>query len=283
MAPLAADLFAAAVVLRGIAFLVADRSVPWRGLLQVVPVVAALPLATAGLTDLLGAILPRQALLLEPPPPAAVLPLGLAFALPPALCAIGLFRQGRSRRAPLWLAGLASVLSLVAVREPLEFAWQAPVALVAPCMTLLLLALAVFGPGSFRSTWRAAFAPLSSLLAMLAVLTAEAWRRGAELSVNPNHGGHAGVSIAWVVVAAAWLASGFAIRSPVLRLCGLALFAVTLTKLTLVDLAALPVPFRILSFLGLGGALLGCGWLYNRFARRIEPTGATQPGQAPPS
>ena len=270
MAPLAGKLFAVAVVLRGFAFLAVDRTVPWTGIAQCVPVLGALPLATAGLLDLLGAPCPAHA---TPDQPTAALPLGLTFVLPPVLAAIWLHRTSPSRRAPLWISGIASVLALVAVKEAELPGWQAPVALVAPCTAACLLLLAIAGPGTLRGSLRAAFSPMSALSAMLVVLSAEAWRRGMPYAENPNFGGHAGLSICWVTVAACWLTSGFAIRSRVLRIAALLLFLLTSAKLALVDSALLPVPYRILSFLGLGAALMGCGWLYNRFGRRLEPAG----------
>lgn len=280
MAPLPGKLFAAAVVLRGIAFIAVDRSVPWVGLAQCIPVLGALPLATAGLIDLLGAVSPTAA---TPDQPIAPLPLGLTFVLPPALAAIWLRRTSPSRRAPLWLSGIASVLALVAAKEAELTGWQAPVALVAPCTAACLLLLTIAGPGTLRGSLRAAFSPMSALSAMLVVLSAEAWRRGMPFAENPNFGGHAGLSICWVAVAAAWLSAGFAIRSRVLRVAALLLFLLTSAKLALIDSALLPVPFRILSFLGLGAALMGCGWLYNRFGRQLDGPSdvAPNPGAHP--
>jgi uncharacterized membrane protein len=74
-----------------------------------------------------------------------------------------------------------------------------------------------------------------------------------------------GYSPALLLLALAWL--GFGIRSGArdLRLAGLALLTAVTLKVFLVDAAALDGLLRILSFLGLGIALIGIGWVYNRF------------------
>lgn len=74
-----------------------------------------------------------------------------------------------------------------------------------------------------------------------------------------------GYSAAFLLLALAWL--GFGIRSGArdLRLAGLALLTAVTLKVFLIDAAALDGLLRILSFLGLGVALIGIGWVYNRF------------------
>ena len=62
----------------------------------------------------------------------------------------------------------------------------------------------------------------------------------------------------------AWLAIGISRSSKLLRVAGLALLTAVTLKVFLVDAAALTGLLRILSFLGLGIALIGIGWAYGR-------------------
>ncbi len=71
-------------------------------------------------------------------------------------------------------------------------------------------------------------------------------------------------SAALLGLAIAWLARGMMAGSRLLRLAGLALLTVVTLKVFLIDAAALTGLLRILSFLGLGIALIGIGWAYGR-------------------
>jgi hypothetical protein len=73
-----------------------------------------------------------------------------------------------------------------------------------------------------------------------------------------------GVSVAWAVYAAALVALGFWRRSAPTRWTGLAVFALTLAKVFLVDIARLSAAHRIGSFLVLGVLLVGASFLYQR-------------------
>ena len=70
---------------------------------------------------------------------------------------------------------------------------------------------------------------------------------------------------ALLLLALAWLAFGIRSGARDLRLAGLALLTMVTLKVFLIDAAALGGLLRILSFLGLGIALIGIGWVYNRF------------------
>uniref|UniRef100_UPI003983A867 DUF2339 domain-containing protein n=1 Tax=Sphingorhabdus sp. TaxID=1902408 RepID=UPI003983A867 len=59
-----------------------------------------------------------------------------------------------------------------------------------------------------------------------------------------------------------------------LRLAGLLLLTLVTLKVFLVDAAALSGVLRILSFLGLGIALIGIGWAYGRLMQ-IKSTNST--------
>ncbi len=76
-----------------------------------------------------------------------------------------------------------------------------------------------------------------------------------------------GFSLWWAAYAAALLAAGFGARRPPLRYMALGVFAVTLGKVLLVDLAGIDLIYRVGSFLALGGLLVAASLLYQRYFR----------------
>jgi uncharacterized membrane protein len=85
------------------------------------------------------------------------------------------------------------------------------------------------------------------------------------------------VSATWLVTALALVAAGIRIPDKALRLAGLVLLTATIVKVFLFDAAELQGALRILSFLGLGIALIGMGRLYGtvlRAERRVRDSGA---------
>jgi uncharacterized membrane protein len=79
-------------------------------------------------------------------------------------------------------------------------------------------------------------------------------------------------SFVWLLFGVALLAMGFVRGSAPGRHAGLALVVIVILKVFLVDMAGLHGLLRVLSFLGLGAALLGLGYGYRRF-------GGLQPGR----
>ncbi|WIM13205.1 DUF2339 domain-containing protein [Enhydrobacter sp.] len=71
-------------------------------------------------------------------------------------------------------------------------------------------------------------------------------------------------SIVWLLFGVALLTLGFVRRSAVLRHAGMALVCIVVLKVFLIDLAGLEGLLRVVSFLGLGAALLGLGFVYRR-------------------
>lgn len=65
-----------------------------------------------------------------------------------------------------------------------------------------------------------------------------------------------------LVLAILWLWRGIARHSADLRRFGLTLLTLTTLKVFLIDASALEGVLRILSFMALGGALIGIGWAY---------------------
>jgi uncharacterized membrane protein len=74
-------------------------------------------------------------------------------------------------------------------------------------------------------------------------------------------------SLAWLIFAGGTLGYGLATRSEWARRAGLIGIGLVICKVFLSDMAALTGVLRALSFLGLGGALVGLGHAY----RRLRP------------
>jgi uncharacterized membrane protein len=80
-----------------------------------------------------------------------------------------------------------------------------------------------------------------------------------------------GYSLAGLLLSIALLLAGIRLPDKALRLAGLALLTATIFKVFLIDAAALEGVLRILSFLGLGIALIGIGKLYAAVLRAEAP------------
>jgi uncharacterized membrane protein len=98
----------------------------------------------------------------------------------------------------------------------------------------------------------------------------------ADAALRAGRQGGLAVSVLWTVFATGLLAAGLGMRSRALFYAGYALFAVTASKVVLVDLATLPTLYRMLSFLALGVLLLAGAWLNLRFRERL-----TRPESSP--
>lgn len=81
-------------------------------------------------------------------------------------------------------------------------------------------------------------------------------------------------SVGLLALAIAWLVRGMIAGSRLLRMAGLALLTAVTVKVFLIDAAALTGVLRILSFLGLGIALIGIGWAYGRVMGTAEKNAA---------
>jgi len=79
-----------------------------------------------------------------------------------------------------------------------------------------------------------------------------------------------GISILMAVYASALVVTGVVRRSALDRILGLALFALVIVKLYLLDVWSLSRGFRIIAFLALGGLLLLVSYLYSRFKPALE-------------
>lgn len=95
-----------------------------------------------------------------------------------------------------------------------------------------------------------------------------AWERWAQMAV----------SLMWTVGGAALLVGGIHWSYRPIRLAALGLLSLTVLKVFLYDLGFLDAPLRILSFGGLGLALIFISWLYSRYGTEHHPGGGTKTG-----
>ncbi|PJI89086.1 DUF2339 domain-containing protein [Sphingomonas koreensis] len=136
---------------------------------------------------------------------------------------------------------------------------------------------------ALAAAWSWTFAPgrlwrgLGMSLAFATVATAvRQAAHGTLLTGAVTTGENYGYSAAFLLLAIAWLTLGIRTGARDLRIAGLALLTAVTFKVFLIDAAALDGLLRILSFFGLGVALIGIGWVYNRFL-------AGAPGSPQPS
>jgi uncharacterized membrane protein len=145
---------------------------------------------------------------------------------------------------------------------------------------LLILNLATLVPASLAlATGRIARSPRWrwTTLALTLIATAATVRQiahGTILTGAMGSGETWGYSAALLLLASAWLWRGLVTHQRDLRIAALALLTLVTVKVFLLDVAALGGLLRILSFLGLGLALIGIGWAYNRLIARTSPQAA---------
>jgi uncharacterized membrane protein len=82
-------------------------------------------------------------------------------------------------------------------------------------------------------------------------------------------------SIAWLLFGVVLLALGFLRRQAALRHAGMVLVCIVVAKVFLIDMAGLQGLLRVLSFLGLGAALVGLGYAYRRYGFTQGPNEPT--------
>lgn len=137
-----------------------------------------------------------------------------------------------------------------------------------PLLNLAALHLALIAfwlwPRRHERHWRPA------LLATIALALAAAVRQlthGDYLTGDLGRTENWLYSAAFLGLALVWLTRGIRRKIPDLRIAGLVLLTLVTLKVFLIDASALEGILRILSFLGLGLALMAIGWAYNRFVQ----------------
>jgi uncharacterized membrane protein len=104
-------------------------------------------------------------------------------------------------------------------------------------------------------------------------------RMGTEPTLDAEMWAYSGV---WLGYGVALMAAGIGWAARAVRLAALAVLAVVVAKVFLLDMSALVGLWRVLSFLGLGLALIGLGAVFRRFVVSAAPTPAPETPAAPP-
>ena len=177
--------------------------------------------------------------------------------------ALGLFGAGVWSHRP-WRLRRCAVLLLLAIwvfwtDESGEASWQNTMAI----LTLLTVFHAAKRPAlnwpGLTTQWRDRIA--YALLATLGLLV----NRWVEFCGEGFY-----TTVAWSILAALVLVSGFLLHERSHRRSGMVLLAMSLGRIVLVDVWNLETGSRIASFLVLGLVLSLLGYVYNRFAERIR-------------
>ncbi len=126
-------------------------------------------------------------------------------------------------------------------------------------------------PRTFAETFAFAAGALALLLSFT-YLTLEVSRifQGPVLRFNPSEGELYTWSAVWIGFALALLYAGIRYRSQLLRHAGFGVLLIATLKIFLVDMSALTGLLRALSFIGLGGALIGIGYAYQRLVLQYQ-------------
>jgi uncharacterized membrane protein len=130
-------------------------------------------------------------------------------------------------------------------------------------------------PGAASLGELASWLVLATHVLVIALLTREALDHFATLPVVTDGSGwldrddarQLSLSLIWALYGIGMVVTGFVRRFQPVRVMALGLLAVTVLKVFLLDLSFLATPYRVLSFIVLGGVLVGVSYLYQRQAR----------------
>ncbi|GAK55664.1 membrane protein [Candidatus Vecturithrix granuli] len=136
---------------------------------------------------------------------------------------------------------------------------------------LLLSALMVTRSSNRKSGFQQAALPVlwgGFIIALFLVLNVET---AAYFHDYGSQARFAAISVLWTMFSLLMMIFGFSFNLSILRKAAIALFAVTMLKVFLLDMANVSTPYRVVSFLVLGLMLIGASYLYHRFKERILP------------
>ncbi len=224
-----------------------------------------------------------------PPDVAGVLAVTMFWAVAaPVALSLGLTWKLPALQAVGWFAGFAALALALTTAAGTWLALQ-PVANIR-FVTLLVLAGSALAMsrvcGACQDSEAQAVGATIGLLAAVILLwglTQETWEFFR--FTRDRWGGHwrlaaqMGVSLVWTLSGVLFLIGGVMRRYRPVRLFALFLLGLTALKVFFADLGFLDTPYRILSFAGLGMALIGISWLYSRYEIGRDP----EPGEEPPA
>ncbi|GIK17881.1 MAG: hypothetical protein BroJett004_00450 [Planctomycetota bacterium] len=183
------------------------------------------------------------------------------------------------RRVPLLrldaAAGLVALAATVAwCRAFPPHSWQADgsAPLLHPGLwrSFVVVAALVASARALRGGFAAGAVVVAWIAASVALVstTLEVARVAEAIAADPT-ARRAAVSIWWGIAGAVAVACGFMVRRASPRCAGLALIALAMLKVALLDLQGVPPVWRVASFLGLGLLMLGVAVLYARLAASL--------------
>jgi uncharacterized membrane protein len=207
--------------------------------------------------------------------------------------ALGLDARRGSEQRPLMavavdgiyiLAAVAAVLGLGLLANPLLSGWGGRSVIDGPPLLNLLASsylppVAVFGVHSMlaRRQGRMLAGNASGFIALALVFLylslevrnafhVDLWLQAGPITEPESYA----YSITWLLFAVAILIVGMARRSVAIRHAAMAVLALSVAKVFVLDMAALTGVLRAASFMGLGVALIGIAYLYQRVVFRRE-------------
>ncbi len=170
-----------------------------------------------------------------------------------------------------WQAGRVFALSATAVAAgSIAAGWMEPS--ISPPLAHPLLVASILVAVTLIHAGRSSPQPAIRVAAALWIVvaaTVEAWISAGAFGFAST-GRIAAITLAWSLTAVAALIVGMHLGSRRLRQAALALFALTLAKLVLIDLSHLKDLARIGSFLAAGLLLLAGSWAWQRLERRMR-------------
>ncbi len=161
--------------------------------------------------------------------------------------------------------------------------------LAAVAVTAMLAGLALLHPAGDRARRWAAYALGPAAVYAISVMAVDLFQvqvGGGGMAVEElQKQAQVSLSVLWAVIGAVATVVGLRIGSAPVRLFGLGLLGVVTVKVFVVDLAALDIAYRVLSFVALGILLLVAAYLYARMnprsGRDAHPPSEVLSGQRP--
>jgi uncharacterized membrane protein len=170
----------------------------------------------------------------------------------------------------LLVVGLIGAVEAVAFHSPDRLLLSSDSLAIAGQIVTFFAAAWILGRLSDLDEWERAFAPILGISAHLLTLGWLSQETTYEIrrAVAPDRFFevvHFSYSALWASYSALMFAIGVVRNQPWARYVGVGLFGLTIVKMLSVDLWELEILHRMIAFLGLGGLLLLCSLMYNRF------------------
>ena len=186
-----------------------------------------------------------------------------------------------------WFAGLAVVLGLFGIANPLMSSIEISGAFInplilgyaIPAILALLLSYAVAGRRAAAYANTIAAGALVLALAWITLQIRHLYHGPYLNSFRTFDAEQYTYSVAWLVFGVVLLGIGLLLPSQRARLASAVMIGITVLKVFLIDMSNLTGAYRAFSFIGLGLVLVAIGWLYQRilFKQTKTPPAANSP------